>query len=149
MRLRPSALLFCLLLHRAQAQRPALAPRGRAPTEPPNRELRESEPTARTSSLSDVAALLASSPSEWYDYLTRVSESLEDAVETVSDSTSNFMFRDILGYRVGWARTRRLALLLSRSRQQELGQVPILSNLFQNLQARSACENFEEICSRA
>ena len=30
-----------------------------------------------------------------------------------------------------------------------LGQVPILSNLFQNLQARSACENFEEICSRA
>ena len=111
MRLRPSALLFCLLLHRAQAQRPALAPRGRAPT-----ELRESEPTARTSSLSDVAALLASSlsPSEWYDYLTRVSESLEDAVETVSDSTSSFMFRDILGYRVGWARTRRLALLFSR-----------------------------------
>ena len=43
---------------------------------------------------------------------------------------------------------RRLSLLLSRSRQQELGQVPILSNLFQNLQARSACENFEEICSR-
>ena len=117
MRLRPSALLFCLLLHRAQAQRPALAPRGRPkrPTEPPKRELRESEPTARTSS--DVAALLASSlssPSEWYDYLTRVSESLEDAVETVSDSTSNFMFRDILGYRVGWARTRRLALLFSR-----------------------------------
>ena len=31
----------------------------------------------------------------------------------------------------------------------DLGQVPILSNLFQNLQARSACENFEEICSRA
>jgi len=27
--------------------------------------------------------------------------------------------------------------------------VPILSNLFQNLQVRSACENFEEICCRA
>ena len=30
-----------------------------------------------------------------------------------------------------------------------MGQVPILSNLFQILQARSACENFEEICSPA
>ena len=37
----------------------------------------------------------------------------------------------------------------TRQSAPSLGQVPLLSNLFQNLQARSACENFEEICSRA
>ena len=43
------------------------------------------------------------------------------------------------------------ALILSvyYTYRAKLGQVPISSNLFQNLQARSACENFEEICGRA
>lgn len=107
-------LLACSASAQQPQPRPALVRRSRR-----NAPSAAESPAATSSSLSELVPWIlfegpVSYTKSWYNALLTVTGMLDDAVEDITDSTSRFVFKNMLGLRVGWGRLRRLALQFSR-----------------------------------